>query len=146
MFTLRHIELFQVVPLVDALYKEFFPHIIYCSVQGNENKYEKIVRAGYKTTRYVQIQAVGHQPGTLAFMWDYIMYPVSRLENNLLKNIWLETFIVLYLHSERCKYQVIIPVLVMLKSNVASQRFLIFRIKWRLIMLNTVLSHRSDSI
>ena len=44
--------IFQVVPLVDALYTDFFPHIIYCSVYGNEEMYNKIVQAGYKTIRY----------------------------------------------------------------------------------------------
>ena len=42
----------QVVPLVDSLYRPFFPNITFCSIAGNQAMVESLEEKGYRIITY----------------------------------------------------------------------------------------------
>ena len=42
----------QVVPLVDSLYRSFFPNITFCSITGNKTMVELVRGQGYDIVTY----------------------------------------------------------------------------------------------
>ena len=51
------ISVFQIVPVIDALYRPFFDRITYCSRQGNLSELKLVKMAGFDVVHYREVPA-----------------------------------------------------------------------------------------